>query len=442
MTASVAGRVLGAPFTRRARAEFGYALVGLPLAVAGFVYTVVTLGVGAYFAIVFAGLVLISASTYGARAFGVLHRRLARRLLDLRIAEPAPFRPAPGVLGWTRSGLTDAVAWRARAYLLLKLPVAVLEAAVAGFLWIVGFYYLTYPLWWALFHRITYQVPGTGRRESVIGVPFPLGHFTITTAPGTAVVAAMGVVALLAAPWATSAAVAVDRWLIGWLLGPTSLTERVRDLERTRAQAIDDSADRLRRIERDLHDGAQARLVALAMKLGLAKEKLRGNRAGRGGPPDVERAYQLVDTAHQAAKEAIHELRDLARGIHPPVLDDGLEAALGALAARSEVPVQLTVDIPRRPSPAIETIAYFCVAELLANVAKHSHARHVTIEAMDVVGVLRIRVSDDGTGGASLAAGTGLRGLADRVRTVDGRLELTSPAGGPTVATFYLPTQP
>ena len=433
------GAILREPFTRRARAEFSYTMIGLPLAVGGFIFTVVSLGVGTYFAIIFAGLVLISASTFGARALAAVQRRLARRLLGMRIAEPSPFRPRSGILGWTRSGLTDRVAWRARAYLVLKLPVAIVEAVVAGVLWIVGLYYLTYPLWWAIFHRITYQVDATGRRESVIGVPFPVGDFSIRTAPGTILVAAVGMAALLAAPWATRAAIALDRALIRWLLGPGSRSERIRDLERTRAQAIDDSAERLRRIERDLHDGAQAQLVALAMKLDLAKEKLGGDRGLGGEPPDVERAFQLIDTAHQSAKEAIHELRNLARGIHPPILDHGLDAALGALAARSEVPVELTVGIPQRPSPAIETIAYFCVAELLANVAKHSHAHHATVEAVDVSGQLRICVSDDGIGGASLEGGSGLTGLADRLRTVDGRLDISSPAGGPTVATFYLP---
>ena len=143
-----------------------------------------------------------------------------------------PFRPRPGILGWTRSGLTDLVAWRARAFLVLKLPVALVDAVVAGFLWIGGLYYLTYPLWWGLFHRITYQVDATGRRESVIGVPLPLGHLSIRTAPGTMLIAAVGVAALLAAPWATRAAVALDRWLIRWLLGPRSRSERIRDLER------------------------------------------------------------------------------------------------------------------------------------------------------------------------------------------------------------------
>jgi signal transduction histidine kinase len=202
---------------------------------------------------------------------------------------------------------------------------------------------------------------------------------------------------------------------------------------------VDDSAARLRRIERDLHDGAQAQMVAVAMKLGLAREKL-GGTLGAAAEADFERALELVDAAHATAKQAITELRDLARGIHPPVLDHGLDTALATLAAGSGVPVELVAELPERPSAAIETIAYFCAAELLANVAKHSGARHATLEAVHVPGLLRVRVSDDGTGGARIEAGGGLAGLAERLRTVDGRMEISSPPGGPTVVTVEMPS--
>src|ERR1700736_1146371 len=214
---------------------------------------------------------------------------------------------------------------------------------------------------------------------------------------------------------------------------------RVRELEQSRAHVVDDSAARLRRIERDLHDGAQAQMVAVAMKLGLAREKLGGAIDGTA-QADLERVLELVDAAHRGAKEAIAELRDLARGIHPSVLDHGLGTALRTLAARSDVPVELVVDLPERPSAAIETIAYFCAAELLANVAKHSGARHATLEAVHAPGLLRVRVSDDGSGGARAEARGGLAGLTERIRTVDGRLQLSSPPGGPSVVTVELPS--
>ena len=215
---------------------------------------------------------------------------------------------------------------------------------------------------------------------------------------------------------------------------------RVRELEQTRAPLVDDSAALLRRIERDLHDGAQAQMVAVAMKLGLAREKL-GATMDRTAQPDLERIFELVDAAHRSTEEAIVELRDLARGIHPPVLDHGLGTALASLAARSDVPVELAIDLPLRPSAAIETIAYFCAAELLTNVAKHSGAQHATLEVVHAPGLLRVRVMDDGSGGARLEWGGGLAGLAERVRTVDGRLQISSPPSGPTVVTVELPSR-
>ena len=215
--------------------------------------------------------------------------------------------------------------------------------------------------------------------------------------------------------------------------------QRVRELEESRANLVEDSAARLRRIERDLHDGAQAQMVAVAMKLGLAREKLGGALDGTG-PADLARVLELLDAAHRGAKEAIAELRDLARGIHPSVLDHGLGTALATLAARSDVPVELALDLPDRSAAAIETIAYFCAAELLSNVAKHSGARHATLAAVRAPGLLRVRVSDDGTGGARMEARGGLAGLAERTRTVDGRLRISSPPGGPTVITVELPS--
>jgi signal transduction histidine kinase len=234
-------------------------------------------------------------------------------------------------------------------------------------------------------------------------------------------------------------AMAVLELWIAYHLLVAPLPQRVRELEQTRAHVVDDSAARLRRIERDLHDGAQAQMVAVAMKLGLATKKLGGMVDGTG-QTDLDRVLEMVVAAHRGAKEAITELRDLARGIHPPVLDHGLGPALSTLAARSDLPVELVVDLPERPSAAIETIAYFCAAELLANVAKHSGARNATLEAVHVPGLLRLRVSDDGTGGARIEARGGLAGLTERVRAVDGRLRISSSPGGPTVVAVELPS--
>jgi signal transduction histidine kinase len=217
------------------------------------------------------------------------------------------------------------------------------------------------------------------------------------------------------------------------------LPRRVRELEQSRSRVVDDSAARLRRIERDLHDGAQAQMVAVSMKLGLATKKLAAI-TDRTGQTDLDRVLELVVAAHRGTKEAITELRDLARGIHPPALDHGLGAALATLAARSDLPVELTIDLPERPSPAIETMAYYCAAELLANAAKHSGAHHVTLEAAHLPGLLRMQVRDDGVGGARADAHGGLAGLAERVRAVDGTLQVSSPPGGPTTVAIELPS--
>jgi signal transduction histidine kinase len=212
--------------------------------------------------------------------------------------------------------------------------------------------------------------------------------------------------------------------------------ERARELEVRRARAVDQSAARLRRIERDLHDGAQVRLAALAMTLGEVKENLESSA---GLADDDGRTQMLVSAAHRNAKETLTELRDLARGIHPPVLNQGIGPALESLAETSAVPVRLALDIKHRPSPAIEAIAYFCAAELLANVAKHGRASKAEISVASDRDGFGMTVSDDGSGQARLSPGGGLEGLLERVLTVDGQLTIDSPAGGPTRVTVSLP---
>jgi signal transduction histidine kinase len=212
--------------------------------------------------------------------------------------------------------------------------------------------------------------------------------------------------------------------------------ERARELQEKRARAVDESAARLRRIERDLHDGAQVRLAALAMMLGEIKENLD---QARGGADDDDTVRTLVGAAHRNAKETLAELRDLARGIHPSVLDRGLAVALPALAGTVSIPVEVTVRTATRVSPAIEAIAYFSSAELLANMAKHSGASRAAIDVSDDCGRMLMTVTDNGGGGAWPAPGGGLAGLRERVQTVDGRLDIDSPPGGPTTITIELP---
>jgi signal transduction histidine kinase len=434
-------KLLRAPFTRETGRQVEYAVLGLLLAIPGFVFIVVAVtagfGLSLSFAGMLAGLPLLMVALLGARRLGAVNRRLAGRLLGVQVAAPPPLRRQPGSFGWVRAVLTDTVGWRACAYLLLKLLLSVLGAIIVIYLLAWGVPYLTFPIWWEILHanHVVIGVPGW----VMWWKPDPLlvAGDVHSLAVSFALVPA-GVATLLYCPWWLKRCNAADGKLVVRLLGPP-LGHRVRELEQTRAHAVDDSAARLRRIERDLHDGAQAQMVAVAMKLGLAREKLGGTVTGMT-EADMERALELVDAAHRSAKEAITELRDLARGIHPPVLDHGLGTALATLAARSDVPVELVIDLPERPSASIETIAYFCAAELLTNVVKHSGARHATLEAVHVAGLLRVRVSDDGSGGARIEGRGGLAGLDERVRTVDGRLQISSPRRGPTVVTVELPS--
>jgi signal transduction histidine kinase len=210
------------------------------------------------------------------------------------------------------------------------------------------------------------------------------------------------------------------------------MEERIETLETTRAGAVDAQETELRRIERDLHDGAQARLVALGMSLGMAEQKLS---------EDPERAGQLLAEARIGAEHALRELRDLARGIHPPVLADrGLGAALASLASSTPLPVGLSVDVEPRPAPAVESAAYFVAAEALANAVKHARARRVDISIVRQGGSIELEVCDDGQGGAD-PNGSGLRGLRRRVEALDGRLSVTSPRGGPTTVRAEMPCE-
>jgi signal transduction histidine kinase len=422
------------PFGRRARRELLFCLVGVLVGLAVLAVVVALLAPGTAksvirAAVVTAVLVPLALATGLARRLGAAHRRLAERLLGERVAPP-PDRPSRGRLGRLGVGLRDGPGWRALAYTLLKPPMAAAEA-YAVFLWAGGLANLTYPFWWGLFRN---HPPGVRLSPVLVATPFPGRVLHVATYPGTFLAFAVGAAMVLAAPWVTRTVVAADRRLLRGLLGPGRLAERVRDLEQTRAVAVDDSAALLRQVERDLHDGAQIRLATLAMHLGMAREKLGGD----GDPLDVAGARELVDAAHRGAKDALAELRDLARGIHPPVLDNGLADALATLAAGSAIPVELATDLPVRPTPAIETIAYFCAAELLANAAKHSQATRIGLRATGRDGRLLLSVTDDGAGGADPEGG-GLSGLAQRVSTVDGRLEIASPPGGPTRVTVELP---
>ena len=242
-----------------------------------------------------------------------------------------------------------------------------------------------------------------------------------------------GVVGLFVAPWLTGGVRALDSRAARALLGPSradELEHRVEQLTETRAGVVDAADAERRRLERDLHDGTQQRLVSLAINLGMA----------RAQAASAEEAKLAIAEAHEEAKAALAELRDLIRGLHPAVLEDrGLDAALSGIAARMPIPVRLTVDMPRRPAPVIEAVAYFVVSEGLANIVKHSQATEAAIFVQRAGDRLHVIVTDDGVGGADPARGTGLAGLARRAASVDGTFEIDSPPSGPTLLTVDLP---
>lgn len=418
---------LRAPVSGQTWREVGYWLASLPVSAAGFVLVLGALAAGTALTVsllgAVLGLTLLTAAMSLANGLGRVQRRLARAMLGVRISAP-PLAPpwTGGIFGRLDRALRSSRNWRAVAYVLIRGPLAFFGTYLMAAFWLTGLFYLSYPVFWSVWHQ---HVQG----------PFPAGEVHITTLGEAFLIFLLAVPVLLAAPWVGRGLVAIDGWLLRNLLAPVSLTERVRELERTRAMAVDDAVAQLRRVERDLHDGAQARLVAIAMTLGMAREKL-----GDAGPAqDAASARDLLDAAHASAKQAIAEVRDLARGIHPPVLDNGLPDALATLAAQSSVPVTFAAEIGPRPTPAIEAIAYFCAAELIANVGKHSGASTASLQAVARDGTLRLRVWDNGRGGARAEPGGGLTGLAERVRTVDGTMHVDSPAGGPTAVQLELP---
>ncbi|MET9386089.1 sensor domain-containing protein [Streptomyces sp. NPDC002928] len=416
---------LRAPFEARTWREFAYVLLSLPISVLLFTYAVTMVSVGAGLLVTFLGIPVLAAGLAGCRGFGALERARARGLLGLEVAAPEPLRVRRhGAMAWMGAMLKSGSSWRQLLYAVLHFPWAVFSFCVAVAFWASGWALLTYPLWFWVFPMYGgqggLQLYGDEQHRVYLDNPFEI---TVT--------ALVGLLFTLATPWIVRALTLVDRLLVHGLLGPSRLASRVVELESDRGVVVDTAAADLRRIERDLHDGAQARLVALAMDLGLAKEKLA---------EDPQAAARMVDDAHGEVKTALQELRDLARGIHPAVLTDrGLDAALSAVASRCTVPVQMDVDLAERPAPAIEGIAYFTVSELLQNISKHARATWATVDVWQVENRLLLQVVDNGVGGADASAGSGLAGLAGRLDAVDGILVVDSPAGGPTRVTAELP---
>jgi len=357
----------------------------------------------------------------------VLTRVQSHRLRSAGVdMPPRPRRPDWLSPGGVVAALRAQSTWRQVAYHLLAGPAIAVAGIVAVGVWLAGAVYATVYLYGSALRQdsfIRHVTYPQGPTDMARPLGAPLGVF-LTVA---------GIAGLLAAPWLTAGVASLDARAGRALLGPSraeELEHRVAQLTRTRAGVVDAADAERRRLERDLHDGTQQRLVSLAMNLGMAR--------AQGGTAD--QANQAIAEAHEEAKAALAELRDLIRGLHPAVLEDrGLDAALSGIVARTPLPCRLTVDLPRRPAPVIEAVAYFVVSEGLSNIAKHAQATEAAVFVQRSGDRLHVIVTDDGVGGADPSRGTGLAGLARRAASVDGTFEIDSPPGGPTLLTVDLP---
>jgi signal transduction histidine kinase len=384
-----------------------FMLLSFPFGMAAFVALVTLAAVGFGLLIVWVGVPILAATMVGWTLAAGLERRRVRLFFGVEI--PTPYRPAPdgGVLRKLRGRAGDPAVWRDLGYLVLLFPVGVGEFVVV--------------------------VAGLSVSAAVFALPalaFTQPHAAFhspSDAPPIGVAVAAAVLAVPVAVVVLLLFAGIGRVHVGLaraLLGPSRssrLEKQVSSLTDTRSRAVESALDDRRRIERDLHDGAQQRLVALALDLGMAKEKLAS---------DPDAARELVEGAHEEAKRALSEIRDLVRGIHPAVLTDrGLDAAVSALAARMPIPVSVCVEVRDRPPDAVESTAYFIVSEALANVAKHSGATAAAVTVREEGDQLVVEVVDDGAGGADVVGGTGLRGLAARVEALDGTFTVADGAG-------------
>lgn len=355
----------------------GYAVAQLGMSIALLLLFVLSV-LGGVLAVLWIGLVLLVAVIPATRAIANVHRRMAERVFGSPV--PDPYRPVPGgFFGRLRSYATDPMTWRDLAWM----PVAFVASFTINLVvLILALGVVTWFIWW------------------------------------------------FATPWLMRARAAVDRWFLAYSR-TERLEQRVQVLTETRADAVDHSAAELRRLERDLHDGAQARLVALSMSLGMADAAFDA---------DPEQARRLIQDARATTSSAIGDLRSVVRGIHPPVLADrGLGGAVQAIALDMAIPVSVDAQLDGRPPAPVEACVYFAVAECLANVVKHSGAEHawITLEHRD--GVLHALVGDDGAGGADPQAGTGMLGVMRRLAAFDGTMSVSSPTGGPTLITLEVP---
>ncbi|MEV0001108.1 sensor histidine kinase [Micromonospora sp. NPDC050980] len=413
---------------RRLARDSGYVLVSLPLGVIGFVLAVAGISLAAGLLVTTLGLPVLAGVLYAARGLADLERLRLPGVLGRPRVRPVYLTPRHGARFWRRvfTPMRDPQSWLDLLHAFLRLVVA-LPTFVLMLVWwalaLTGTLYGAYD--WAI-----PRGPDDQDLSQLLGMGDGAGaRIALNTA--------IGLFALLTLPLVARALARIQAALAYSLLtGVAEMRQRITTLEEQKRAAVSAEASALRRLERDIHDGPQQRLVRLAMDLGRARQQLAA---------DPEAARRTLDEAVAQTRETLDELRALSRGIAPPILvDRGLPSALAALAARALVPTELVVDdelgtAGGRLDPGLESTAYFVVAEALTNVAKHSRATACRVEVARKVGRLEITVGDDGIGGAHLAKGHGLNGIADRVRAAGGTLAVDSPAGGPTRVHAELP---
>ncbi|MER5999847.1 sensor histidine kinase [Nonomuraea sp. NPDC003707] len=408
---------------RRVLLDTRYTLVGFPTAVIGFVIMLAGFAAGLGTAIVWLGVPLLAGTLLAARGFADAERGWLADVLDRPPVRPR-YKPAPPGAGRFRRAvnpLTSGQSWLDLLHGIINLPFAILSFVLTVVFWALPLAGLTYPV----YGIITSRIPGNVELPELLGLGDGYGVNSIFYV-------SLGLVFALIMPFAVRGSALLRAGLGRALLtGVAELQERIDDLAQGRAAAVSAEANALRKLERDIHDGPQQRLVSLAMEL---------SRAQRQMAKDPEAAQATIKSAISATRETLDELRALSRGIAPPILSDrGLAPALAALAGRCTVPVDLDVQTAERYQAAVENALYFVCAETLTNVAKHSRATSCAIQLVRIGDILMLTIGDDGVGGAHVAKGHGLAGLADRLRAVDGELSVQSPDGGPTVIVAEVP---
>ncbi|MEM7338360.1 MAG: sensor histidine kinase [Actinomycetota bacterium] len=404
----------------RTARELVFLITRFPVGLFWFIAIVTLFSLGTGLLIVMIGFVVIALLALITR-FGAQIERQFVSFVDGRRIEP-PYRAPENNTPWghVKARLVDPATYRDVIYLILQFPIGIIALVVLSILGSLSIGAMALPFYY-------WSIPGGVEVFVVDNEP----SWVIDTLGESLIAAAGGFVMLFLAPYPISALATVGVWLGRGLLGPTARSRIAAADQRSERSVAANLVER-KRIERDLHDGAQQQLVAAAMNLGRAQAKFDAS-------PDEARA--LMDSAQEQTKAAIVELRNLARGIMPAVLTDrGLDAALSALAQQSHLPVSVRVEVDERPPEPVESAAYFVVAEALTNAAKHAGASEARIDARQHNGALLIEVSDNGQGGAN-AEGEGLRGLADRVSAVGGRLSVHDGVAGGTVVRAELPCE-